>query len=200
MAQAHVPAAERHEQGGEPMSAQTAVTSNLGDPKDCAPGTPLYSEVVGFLYREAKLLDSCDFGSWIELFADDIRYTMPVRTTQLRKTGDGFHEISFFEDNLVSLQTRVQRLLTEMAWAETPPSRTRHFITNILVEPAAKPSELKVESSFLITRTRADRDYQMFTGLRADVLRRLGDRLKIASRRILVDQTVITGTNLSILF
>jgi 3-phenylpropionate/cinnamic acid dioxygenase small subunit len=182
------------------MSVQTAVTGNLLVDKDCAPGTPLYSEVVGFLYREAKLLDSCNFCGWVELFTDDIRYTMPVRTTQFRKTGNGFHEISFFEENLVSLQTRVQRLLTEMAWAETPPSRTRHFITNILLEPGARPSELHVESSFLITRTRADRDYQMFTGVRVDVLRRIGDQLKISSRRILVDQTVITGTNLSILF
>jgi 3-phenylpropionate/cinnamic acid dioxygenase small subunit len=152
--------------------------------------------VVGFLYREAKLLDSGNFGGWVALFTDDIRYATPVRTPPFRKTGDGFQEVSFFEENLVSLQTRMQRLLTEMAWAETPPSRTRHFITNILIQPGARPSELHVESSFLITRTRADRDYQMFTGMRADVLRRVGDQLKISSRRILVDQTVITGTNL----
>jgi PAH dioxygenase small subunit len=167
----------------------------------CVPGTPLYGEIVGFLYQEAKLLDSGAFAEWIKLFADDVRYTMPVRTTQLRKTGEGFHDVAFFEDNFTSLHTRVKRLETEWAWAESPPSRTRHFITNVLAEPAERDNEFLVESSFLITRTRSDRDYQMFTGLRMDTLRRGSPgEFKIAYRKILVDQTVITGTNLSILF
>jgi len=41
----------------------------------------------------------------------------------------------------------------------------------------------------------------MFTGLREDVLRSDEQTgFKIANRRILMDQTVITGTNLSVLF
>jgi hypothetical protein len=41
----------------------------------------------------------------------------------------------------------------------------------------------------------------MFTGRREDTLRRLPTgELRIARRQILVDQTIITGTNLSILF
>jgi hypothetical protein len=41
----------------------------------------------------------------------------------------------------------------------------------------------------------------LFTGQRQDVLRRpdAGD-FKIASRRILIDQTVLSGSNLSIFF
>ena len=46
----------------------------------CMPGSPLYGEIVYFLYREAELLDSGRFGEWVASFADDIRYTMPVRT------------------------------------------------------------------------------------------------------------------------
>ena len=94
----------------------------------------------------------------------------------------------------------VKRLETESAWAEAPPSRTRHFVSNVLAEPGARPDEIAVRSSFMVTRTRADHGYQLFTGRREDVLRLLGDAMKIARRRILVDQTVITNSNLSVLF
>jgi 3-phenylpropionate/cinnamic acid dioxygenase small subunit len=52
----------------------------------------------------------------------------------------------------------------------------------------------------MVTRTRADHGYQLFTGRREDVLRLDGGAFKIARRRILVDQTVITNSNLSVLF
>jgi 3-phenylpropionate/cinnamic acid dioxygenase small subunit len=167
----------------------------------CAPGTSLYSDILAFLYREAELLDAYRFNEWIELFAEDVRYVMPVRTTQFRAAGAGFHEVAFFDENFASLRTRVQRLQTEFAWAETPPSRTRHFISNVQAEPGERVGELAVRLNFMITRTRADHGHQMFTGQREDLLRRnqTGD-IKIAERRILIDQTVITGTNLSVLF
>ena len=167
---------------------------------DCTPGTPLYGEVVEFLYQEAEFLNSYRFDEWIKLFADDVRYVMPVRTTQFRKAGEGFHEIAFFDENLVSLRTRIERLQTEFAWAETPPSRTRHFVSNVLVELAGQ-NEVAVRANFMVTRTRSDHGHQMFTGRREDTLRRdPAGGWKIAQRRILVDQTVITGTNLSVLF
>ena len=53
----------------------------------------------------------------------------------------------------------------------------------------------------MITRTRGEQGYQLFTGRREDTLRRVADdSFRIARRTILVDQTVITATNLSILF
>ena len=167
----------------------------------CAPGTPLYGEVIEFLYREAELLDSYQFSNWFALFAEDIRYDMPVRTNQFRAAGDGFQEVGFFDDNYASLKTRVKRLETEFAWAETPPSRTRHFVSNVLLAPGEGTGELRIRLNFMITRTRADHGYQIFTGRREDTLRRVaGGELKIARRRIFGDQSVLTNTNLSILF
>jgi 3-phenylpropionate/cinnamic acid dioxygenase small subunit len=167
----------------------------------CAPGTPLYGEVVEFLYREADLLDSYRFLEWVELFTDDVRYDMPVRTSQVRAEGDGFQQVGFFEDNKVSLRTRVRRLETDFAWAESPPSRTRHFVSNVLIAHGGQAGELEVRLNFMVTRTRSDRGYQMFTGRREDTLRRAPDgAFKIARRRILADQTALTSTNLSVLF
>jgi PAH dioxygenase small subunit len=177
-------------------STRTAVEAVV-----CAPGSTIYAEIIDFLYREAELLDDNQFGDWLDMLAEDIHYVMPVRTTQFRAKGDGFQDVAFFEENYVSLRTRVKRLETEFAWAETPPSRTRHFITNVLVEPGRKHSEFNVRSSFMVARTRSDQGYQLFTGRRQDVLRRsdAGD-YKVAERRILIDQTVLSGSNLSIFF
>ena len=165
------------------------------------PGTALYGEIVEFLYREAELLDSSRFSDWLALFAEDIHYIMPVRTTKFLSGGEGFQEVSFFDDNLQSLRTRVRRLETDSAWAETPPSRTRHFVSNVLAAPGSGAGEYAITLNFIITRSRGDQGYQFFTGRREDTLRReASGQLRIARRRILVDQTVITATNLSILF
>jgi 3-phenylpropionate/cinnamic acid dioxygenase small subunit len=163
------------------------------------PHTELYGRVLEFFNREAELLDTYKFDDWLKLFTDDIEYRMPNRTTRFLTDGDGFEEFELMSENRASLTTRVRRLETEFAWAEVPPSRTRHFVSNVIVE-ADGDAVLETRISFLITRTRQDLDYQMFTGQRVDRLVLDGDGFKIARRTILVDQTVITATNLSVLF
>jgi PAH dioxygenase small subunit len=162
------------------------------------PSTELHGRVCAFLYHEAELLDSNRLAEWLELLDPEIEYRMPLRTTQFLTDGDGFQSFEFFSENLASLTTRVRRLETEFAWAEVPPSRPRHFVSNVIVEDGG--DVLEVRSSFLLTRTRQDLGYQMFTGVRHDRLLPAGDSFRIARRIILVDQTVITATNLSILF
>ena len=99
---------------------------------------------------------------------------MPVRTTRFLTEGEGFEEFELDSENRASLTTRVRRLETEFAWAEVPPSRTRHFVSNVIVEEDGRPSSRRV-LCFMITRTRQDLDYQMFTGLRIDRLLPDGD-------------------------
>ena len=42
-------------------------------------------EVEQFLYREARLLDERCFHAWLDLFTDDVRYWMPVRSIRYPK-------------------------------------------------------------------------------------------------------------------
>jgi PAH dioxygenase small subunit len=179
-----------------------SVDVEHGRPESTAPGSEIYASVLGLLYREADALDNYRFDEWLSMLAPEIEYVMPVRTTQFLVDGMGFNDgAMFFTDNMESLTTRVRRLETEFAWAETPPSRTRHFVSNVIVEHGDE-GRLLARSSFMITRTRQDNGYQMFTGERQDTLRRGddGDGYLIARRLILPDQTVITATNLSVLF
>lgn len=177
------------------------MSALAASPEALLPGGALYAEVTALLYREADLLDSYRFAEWLEMLAPEISYRMPVRTSQFLTDGKGFDpKATFFDDDLESLTTRVKRLETEFAWAETPPSRTRHFISNTMLEPDEE-GEVRARSHFMVTRTRSDNGYQMFTGERQDTLRRGEDGgLVFAKRVILPDQTTITATNLSIFF
>ena len=87
-----------------------------------------------------------------------------------------------------------------MAWAEDPPSRTRHLIMNIEVEPGDAPGPVKVYSNFLVYRNRAEIEQDFYVGARRDVLRRVASTWKIAGRMITLDQNVLTAKNVSIFF
>lgn len=181
------------------MTLQEIPAAESALPK-VLPHTELYGRVLEFLNNEADMLDRYVHMDWVELFTKDVEYRMPVRTTQFLVDGEGFHDFDLFVEDWQSLYTRVKRLETEFAWAETPPSRTRHFVSNLRLAQEPESGELVAGINFLITRTRQDRDYQMFTGTRHDRLVPDGESFKIRRRTILVDQTVITGTNLSIFF
>ena len=87
-----------------------------------------------------------------------------------------------------------------MAWAEDPPSRTRHIIANIEVEPGETASELKVYSNFIVYRNRAETEQDFYVGGRQDVLRKVDGAWKIARRKIILDQNVLLAKNVSIFF
>lgn len=166
--------------------------------------------VQQFLYREARLLDDRRFREWLSLLTDDIDYSMPTRFNRLREGPDEqweiekeLDELCFFEETKHSLTARVERFYTGMAWAEEPPSRTRHLITNIEVLESDKADEVLVYSSFLTYRGRLEGlegDEDFFVGRREDTLRHVGDDWKLARRRIITDAIVMNAQNLSIFF
>lgn len=163
-------------------------------------GSAEYAQVLDWLYREAQLLDRADFVAWLALMTADIAYVMPTRSSVLPKDGTGFHpECGLFAENHASLTTRVKRLQTDQAWAEQPRSRTRHFVSNVLLDRDAGGA-YHVTCSVLVTRVRSNRPVDLFTAERRDVLRKQDGTLKLARREILLDQTVLESHNLSFFF
>jgi 3-phenylpropionate/cinnamic acid dioxygenase small subunit len=159
-------------------------------------------QVEQFLYREAELLDGRRFDEWLDLFTDDAHYWMPLRYNRDRGENapeeSAADEMSLFDDDKEFLAVRIRRLKTGRAWAEDPPSRTRHLVTNVRVESAG--TELNVCSNFLVYRNRLEGEVDLYAGMREDLLLRLGDGLKIARRKIILDQNVLLSKNLSIFF
>lgn len=172
-------------------------------------------EVERFLYREARLLDERQFPEWIELFTDDVRYWMAGRTSRYPAASkaisllDHAHsheeliqegELAILDETKETLRARIMRLDTGMAWAEDPPSRTRHLITNIEVEAGDTASELKVYSNYLVYRTRGETEQDFYVGRREDVLSNVNGAWKVARRKIILDQNVLLAKNVSIFF
>ncbi|CAP41851.1 aromatic-ring-hydroxylating dioxygenase subunit beta [Bordetella petrii] len=164
-------------------------------------GDPTYFEVLDFLQKEAEVLDNGDFRAWLSMLCQEIRYVMPIRTTRERVHGEGFVENMYhFEENYASLKKRVERLETEFAWAEDPPSRTRRFIDNVRIEQETE-NEWKVRSYLLLARSRSNEpDYYLMTCVRNDTLIRTEQGLKLKSRKILLDQSTLGMDNLAVFF
>ena len=164
----------------------------------------LQHEVEQFLYMEAALLDDGNFHEWLAILAEDVHYWMPTRYNRTRRERDkdisGPHEIAFFDEDLTSLRARVKRLDTGMAWAEDPPSRTRHLVTNVQISPRPGRGEYDVVSAFFCYRTRLETDVNLFVGRREDMLRKTSDGWRVARRKIILDQNVVLSKNISVFF
>ena len=171
----------------------------------------VHFEVEQFYYEEAELLDDGRFADWLELLADDLDYWMPTRTNRLRRQQAlsiaARGEAAFYDETKESLAWRIRRFDSGMAWAEDPPSRTRHLITNVVVRHV-DPSQhrefslddLEVRSAFLVYRNRLQREENIFAGRRTDILRRVSAGLQVARRVVLLDQNVLQAKNISTFF
>lgn len=169
-------------------------------------------DVEQLYYDEADLLDQGRYVDWLEMLADDLDYWMPTRTNRLRRQQAlsiaARREAAFYDETKESLAWRIRRFDSGMAWAEDPPSRTRHLITNVRVwhvDPEQHPGfgidDLVATSNFLLYRNRLEREEGVHAGGRTDVLRRAEDgRLLIARREILLDQNVLLAKNISTFF
>jgi 3-phenylpropionate/cinnamic acid dioxygenase small subunit len=166
------------------------------------PVTPeLQFAVERFLYAEARLLEDNRFDEWLDCFAADTRYWMPVRE-HIEESGAGqgaANGFALFDDDRQSLVLRATRLKTGMAPSEVPPSVTQRLITNVMVSPGAAPEEFEVRSSFVVYQERRGRHKVTFFGRREDLLRRAAGRFRIARRKIELAQTILP-TTLSIFF
>ena len=162
-------------------------------------GDPAHLAAHQFLVEEAALLDAADYPGWLELLCEDIRYVMPVRVTTARGAGfDTLAGMGHFDEGLYALRKRVQRLATDHAWTEDPPSRTRHFVTNVRTFRAAA-GEFRVQSALLLFRSRGDtREADLLSAGRTDLLRATADGLRLARREITVDESVLRTQNLAV--
>lgn len=163
----------------------------------------LYHDISQFMYAEAQLLDDWNFRAWLDILSEDILYTM--KTTTNAQTRDRRKSISppstwIFNDTKHVLERRVAKLETGMSWSEEPPSRTRHIVTNIRVEPTDNPEEFTVFTNYLLYRSQKETDIMIYVGKRIDTLRKVehGYGWLIAKRDITLDQATITSHNITV--
>lgn len=166
-------------------------------------GTRPYWDCVEFLTEEAAILDENRLDEWLKLLDAAISYRMPIRLTRERALGreatvsaEGFH---LYED-FYSLRTRVERLATDYAWAEDPPSRTRRFVSNFRVW-RGEDDGLIVHSNLLLRRSHNDEVTPVvFSAERRDLLISADEGPRLRDRLILLDHTLLDSPSLSLFF
>lgn len=177
---------------GATTARKTGTSLGFGDPR--------HLDLSRWLVEEAYILDDQRYEAWLETLADDIHYLMPVRVTTA--LGAGFSTspgMAHWDENKYSLSRRVARFLTEHAWTEDPPSRLRHYVTNVRTFETDVEGELIADSAVLLFRSRGDTNpASLVSAQREDVLRRVGDDYQLARRVIMVDESVLRTQNLAI--
>ena len=169
----------------------------------------LKEDVEEFLYREAELLDERRYEEWLDLFTEDARYFMPMRRNvpadePAREFTREGADVNWFDEGKDTLTRRVKQILTGVHWAEQPPSRICHMVSNVQILRAGPgglaPAEADVKSRFLIYRNRVETETDLLVGKREDSLRWVDGAWRIARRKIILDQSVLLVKNLTFFF
>lgn len=154
----------------------------------------LRQEVEAFLYLEARLIDDGRLDDWLALFADDLRYWVPCNEDDI----DPETHVSIVYDDRQRLEARVWRLAhSGIAYAQVPPSRLRHLITNIEVE-SEESGVVLVRSNFLLLEVRRNRQ-NLYGGSQEHRLRRESNGWKIEAKKVNILTNDLAIDNLTFL-
>jgi len=156
----------------------------------------LQQQVEAFLYREARFLDERRLDEWLDFFAEDLHYFMPIRRNVRygewdREFSDPESEISYFDEGKDILTGRVRQINSGVHWAEEPVSRFEHIVSNVEILGESGDT-VEVASKFYCYQNRLQDEVQVFVGRRYDVLRRDPvTTFKVVKRKILLAQNVL---------
>ena len=138
---------------------------------------PTDQDLIGFVVHEARLIDQHRFEEWLDLFADDGYYWMPLEWGQ---TDPRLTTSLMYEDKLL-LRIRVERLKGNRTFSQKPKSRCHH----VLAGAAGRPARRSRQRICHLDADALCRD----PARRAGPLRRLGDPYAGRDRRQAEDQT-----------
>lgn len=91
---------------------------------------PSDQDLKNFVVNEARLIDQHRFDEWLDLFAEDGFYWMPVEWGQ---TDPRLTTSLMYEDKLL-LKIRVERLKGNRTFSQKPKSRCHHLLQTPLVD------------------------------------------------------------------
>jgi 3-phenylpropionate/cinnamic acid dioxygenase small subunit len=146
-------------------------------PAPAAAGDAL-REIEQFLYRQSELLDGKLWQDYIDLFADDGVYWMPVTPEQTEWEGSP----SIFAEDKYMMEVRMGRVSHPTAWSQAPMWGTSHVIGNVVIESQSEAGWV-VRSRFHMMELRRD-TVRHFGGTYRHTLVRQHGQLKIQLQRV----------------
>ena len=141
-------------------------------------------EIENFVYREARIMDEHRFDEWESLWTEDALYWVPIGGDNT----DPRRQVSMIYANLEDIGNRVDRLKTDMAWAQDPKSGLSRVISNIEIENGPD-GEVTVHSNFNLTehRRRGQLTWlNTWAGRTTHKLRQVNGDLKMAYKKVVL--------------
>lgn len=171
-----------------------AHVAELDEPAAAA-SADVAAAVTALIYREARLLDEGRLEDWLELFAPECVYWLPMTPGG----GEPAAEVTLAFDDRRRLEDRIVWLRSAYVWSQIPRSRTRRMITNVEVTQAEARDQLLVRSNFVLHDIRPS--YRaVFAGWTTHRLRAHGDSWLIAIKQVNLLDSDQAHANLSIIF
>ena len=138
------------------------------------------TELLRFIYKEARLIDEKRFDEWYELFTEDAYYWVPLVPGQ---TDPLAHNSLAYEDRLL-LKLRIERLKLPTAYAQKPASRCHHVLQAPELEKSDPArGEFLTRTPFIYTETRGD-EVQRYAATAWHTLVTSSRGLKIRLKRV----------------
>jgi len=138
----------------------------------------LQHRVEQFLFHQAELLDSGCWREYIDLFADEGIYWMPVKPDQT----EWLDSPSIFIEDKSMMQIRMDRVMHPNAWSRAAAWGTSHVVGNVVVE-SQSAERISVRSRFHMLELRRD-TLRHFAGTYRHTLVHAGDELRIGLQRV----------------
>jgi 3-phenylpropionate/cinnamic acid dioxygenase small subunit len=138
----------------------------------------LQQRVEQFLFHQSELLDEKQWAAYIELFAADGIYWMPVTPEQT----EWLDSPSIFAEDRRMMEIRMGRVTHPNAWSQAPQWGTSHLVGNVVIE-SVTDTEISVRSRFQMMELRRDTT-RHFAGTYRHKLQRVGNDFKIEVQRV----------------
>ena len=138
----------------------------------------LQRRVEQFLFAQSELLDHKHWQDYIDLFAGDGVYWMPVTTEQTEWEGSP----SIFAEDKPMMRVRMGRVTHPNAWSQAPMWATNHVIGNVVIEKEGA-KEIVVRSRFHMMELRRD-NVRHFGGTYRHTLVKAGNSFRIKLQRV----------------
>ncbi|MGE4337719.1 MAG: aromatic-ring-hydroxylating dioxygenase subunit beta [Pigmentiphaga sp.] len=140
--------------------------------------TATLAELSDFVVEECERLDEGAYESWLELFADDGLYWVPLAYGQASPDSDH----SLFCENPSLLRMRVARLRHPAAHGMAGPLRTSRVVGSFrLLEAGVEAA--RVSARFILVEYENERE-RLFAGKYTYDLRRVAAEWRIARKRV----------------
>jgi 3-phenylpropionate/cinnamic acid dioxygenase small subunit len=141
---------------------------------------PTNQELIDFVVRETRLIDEHRFDDWLDLFAEDGIYWMPLEWGQ---TDPRLAASLMYEDKLL-LKIRVERLKGNRTFSQKPKSRCHHVLQTPQVDKRDEESNQYVTwTPMHYVETRQDRQ-DLYAAWATHTLAMVDGALKIKLKRV----------------